>query len=355
MNAIVGLGMILGRTSLDLEQKKYLSDIRASSDALLMIINDILDFSKIEAGKMELVSVNYNLTTLLDGLYSIFLFLCKEKGLSLRFDAAENLPSMLYGDENRVRQVLTNLLSNAVKYTAKGGVTFSIWLEGPDTLRADIVDTGIGISKEAMDKLFQPFERLDIHKNRNISGTGLGLAICYDLCKIMDGELWVASILGEGSTFSIRLPYIPVKDLAPTEVEQVMADFTAPAARILVVDDIDINLTVAEALLGTFGIRPDLAQSGIGALELIANNRYDIIFMDHMMPEMDGIEATRRIRELEGWNREVPIVALTANVVSGIEQIYLNNFMNDYLSKPIDVTSLNLCLRRWLPKELLVE
>ena len=353
MNAIIGMSEMLSRSEMTGEQKKYVTDIRKSSGSLLTIINDILDFSKIEAGKMELVNTSFNLKMLLDNLQSMFSMLCHDKNLNLAVSISENMPDMVFGDETRFRQVLTNILSNALKYTKQGEITFSSQLND-DFLQFSIKDTGMGIRDEDKGKLFKPFEQLDVRKNRNVVGTGLGLAITYNLCRLMGGELWFESTYGEGSTFYINLPYVKT-DRESIEEPAAVSEFTAPEARILVVDDIEINLSVAEALLSTFRIIPDLALSGAEALELVKKNRYDIIFMDHMMPEMNGLDATKRIRELGGWNDEVPIIALTANAIIGVEQMFLSNRMDDFLSKPLNIATLNLCLRKWLPIKLVKE
>jgi signal transduction histidine kinase/CheY-like chemotaxis protein len=352
MNAILGMSEMLNRSCLSPPQQKYLNDIRKSSQALLVIINDILDFSKIEAGKMELVNVNYNLQVMLDNLHSIFTVLCNDKHLEMRYHMDSSIPSVINGDENRLRQILTNLLSNAVKYTKDGWVEFSCSTAGGGMLRFDVRDSGIGIRSEDIGKLFKPFEQLDLRKNRNIVGTGLGLAISYNLCKIMGGSLSLSSVYGEGSTFTIELPYADADDSC-SETAEAVNEFMAPEARILVVDDIEINLSVAEALLGTFGIIPDLALGGAEALSMVQENGYDIIFMDHMMPEMDGLEATRRIRELGGANESVPIIALTANAIQGVKELFLKNRLDDFLPKPLDFTELNRCLRKWLPPSLI--
>ena len=351
MNAIIGMSEMLDRSELSPKQKRYVSDVRQSSGALLSIINDILDFSKIEAGKIELVNTNFNIKMLLDNLNSVFSMLCQEKNLVLRMQVADSLPELLYGDETRIRQILTNLLSNAVKYTNAGTVNFSARVEAGD-LRFDIQDTGAGIRDEDKTRLFKPFEQLDVRKNRNVVGTGLGLAITYNLCQIMGGELWFESVYGQGSTFSIRLPYV-MGDASYNEDVCVVCEFTAPQAKILVVDDIEINLSVVEVLLSTFEITPDLAQSGKAALEMVKNNRYDLIFMDHMMPEMDGLETTRHIRELGGWAAKVPVIALTANVITGAKELFLKHQLDDLLPKPLEISSLNQCLRKWLPLQLL--
>jgi signal transduction histidine kinase len=352
MNAILGLNEILSRTELRPEQNKHLQDIRKSAQSLLAIINDILDFSKIEAGKLEIINANYNLHALTDNLCSMFSVLYKAKNLELVFHVNENLPAMVCGDENRTRQILTNLLSNALKYTSRGRIDFFAWLEEGEnggTLRFDIKDTGIGIKEEDREKLFRPFEQLDTRRNRNVVGTGLGLAICYRLCKLMGGDLRLESEHGKGSTFFTSLPYMPAEETAENESTAGFEEFTASDAKILVVDDIEINLEVCAAMLESFGIVPDLAECGRKAIELAAKNDYDIIFMDHMMPEMDGLETTNHIRSFPGHCATVPIIALTANVIDGAEKMFIEHKFNGLLAKPIDFASLNRCLRQWLP------
>lgn len=357
MNAILGMSEMLSRTKLTPEQEKYLDNIRIYSQSLLAIINDILDFSKIEAGKMELVETDYDLHNLLENINSMFSLMCRNVHLEMLFNPMPNIPQMARGDENRLRQILTNLLSNAVKYTKEGWVQFSVWLDdsGEDPkLRFDVQDTGIGIKEADAEKLFKPFEQLDLRKNRDVEGTGLGLAISYRLCELMGGRLWLESVYGEGSIFSIELPYVPARMDKEIPVE-VTKDFLAPEAKLLVVDDIEINLTVVEAMLSSFGIVPDLTQRGADALEMVQENRYDLIFMDHMMPDMDGVEATRRVRLLDEWNQKVPIIALTANAISGMEQMFMENQFDGFLPKPLDMAALNRCLRRWLSQTLIQE
>jgi signal transduction histidine kinase len=356
MNAILGLNEILSRTELTEIQSKYLRDIRKSAQSLLTIINDILDFSKIEAGKLEIINANYNLLSLLDNLHSMFNILFKGKNLELGFTVESGLPESVYGDENRTRQVLTNLLSNALKYTPEGRVDFRAFLETGDKdhpegmLRFDVKDTGIGIREEDTEKLFKPFEQLDTRKNRNVVGTGLGLAICFRLCQLMGGDLWLKSDYGKGSVFSVALPNIPAGETAGSSEEEDAGDFTAPDAKILVVDDIEINLEVCGAMLAGFGITADLAQSGREAVELAERKYYDLIFMDHMMPEMDGIETTSLIRSLGDRCAVLPIIALTANVIGGAEQMFKEHKFNGLLAKPIEFAALGRCLRQGLPE-----
>jgi signal transduction histidine kinase len=355
MNAIIGMSEMLARSELEEPQRKYLDDIRKASQSLLVIINDILDFSKIEAGKLEIINANYNLRAMLDNLHSIFAMLCQNKNLAFSYSAGDDVPATINGDENRLRQVLTNLLSNSVKYTKEGRVEFFVRMEGEDKLCFDVRDTGIGIREEDRDKLFKPFEQLDLRKNRNVVGTGLGLAISYNLCGLMGGELSLTSVYGEGSVFSVTLPCVAADRTEAEDEEEIVCEFFAPGARVLVVDDIEVNLSVAEALLSAFAIEPTLATSGETALGLARDNCYDLIFMDHMMPGMDGIETTKRIRALGGRSESVPIVALTANAIGGVEEMFLKNRMDGFLPKPLELSRLNLCLRRWLPPALIEE
>jgi len=353
MNAIMGMSEVLYRSKMDESQKKYLSDIRKSSTSLLTIINDILDFSKIEAGKLDIVESNYNLIALLSNLQSLFEPLSNEKNLALRFDIGSDLPKTILGDENRLRQILTNLLSNAVKYTNDGEVSLRAWRDC-SSITFEVKDTGLGILDEDKDRLFTPFEQLDSIRNKNVVGSGLGLPITFSLCALMGGTLWYESEYEKGSTFYVSLPY---KEADPNAIEEVdeYKEFTAEEAKVLVVDDIDINLSVAEALLCAFKILPDMALSGKEAIELASKIKYDIIFMDHMMPKMDGLEATRHIRDLGGWNEKVPIVAFTANAIVGVKGMFLENKLDDFLPKPIEIKSLNQCLRKWLPSEMIKE
>jgi len=353
MNAILGMSTALDRLGLATEHQRYITDIRRASNSLLSIINDVLDFSKIEAGKLDIVGDNYSLVNMLDNLHSMFSVMCKDKHLAMEFKKHESLPEMAKGDENRLRQILVNLLSNAVKYTQKGGVVFTAQLD-EKYLCFEIKDSGRGIRKEDLSKLFTPFEQLDIRKNRNIVGTGLGLAICSNLCRLMDGDISVTSTYGEGSAFTVRIPYVKADETHENEIIEI-SNFIAPTAKILVVDDIETNLTVAEVMLDIFEIVPDTAASGQDAIEMAKQKDYDIIFMDHMMPEMDGLEATLHIRGLGGKNAALPIIALTANAIKGTEQMFLASGMDDVLLKPLEFEELNLCLKKWLPKDTIEE
>ncbi|MDR0929651.1 MAG: response regulator [Oscillospiraceae bacterium] len=344
MNAITGLNDILARTPLNDSQRKYLADIRSAAATLLSIINDILDFSKIEAGKMTIVSAPFRLRGMLEHLYAMYAQTFADKSLYLHIDVADNLPDWAMGDELRVRQVLTNLISNASKYTIRGGAELHAAL---DEARGELVftvrDTGIGVKEENIGRLFLAFERLDKLKNRNIQGTGLGLPISHRFCELMGGSLSVESHYGEGSCFTARLPYVPAEQAEETEAPEELV-FSAPQLRALVVDDIPINLIVAEAMLGVFDIIPDTAKGGVEAIEKALENDYDVIFMDHMMPGIDGMEATRRLREMGGRFADIPIVALTANVVNDAEKTFLASGFTGFLAKPLELKPLAACL-----------
>ena len=354
MNAILGMSEMLSRSKLDTNQAKYLSDIRKSSQSLLTIINDILDFSKVEAGKMEIVNGNYSLRGLLDNLHSMFHHLFDVKHLAFRFVVDPNIPIYAYGDETRLRQIATNLISNALKYTNSGSVDVRVFVNDNNFLCMDIQDTGIGIREEDMARLFAPFEQLDLRKNKNVVGTGLGLAISYNLCKLMGGRLWMESEYGKGSIFHAEVPFAEAAE-GDVEEEESGGEFSAPEARVLVVDDIEINLAVADAMLGLFAIKPDLAPGGAEGVRMAETHPYDIIFMDHMMPEIDGLEATALIRGGTGPNAKAPIVALTANAVSGMEEMFLSKGFDAFVSKPLEFDALTQCLRKWLPPDTITE
>ncbi len=354
MNAIIGVSEMLKATDLNQKQQGHLSNIQKSSRILLNLINDILDFSKIEAGKLDLVVDNFSLPELLVQMESMFSAMFAQKGLTFSRNFAADLPCIVLGDENRVRQVLINVLNNALKYTKEGGAVLRVSRGEKDDVLFAVEDTGVGIAAENMARLFSAFEQLDLVRNKGVVGTGLGLAITRRLCDLMGGDITVESEVGVGSTFTVRLPLPPGVAAANKPAEAKPEAFTAPGARVLVVDDIEINLQVAQFMLESFGVQSDLAQSGQEAIDLAAKGIYDIIMMDHMMPEMDGVEATRIIRLLGGEAGSVPIVALTANAVNGAEDMFLHNGFNGFLSKPMAETALAKCLLAWLPKSKVV-
>ena len=360
MNAVLGIAdILLNDRRLSEDQYRYVSDIKVSSQSLLTIINDILDLSKLESGRMTLTPANFNFRTLLDNICSLAGHLAREKGLEFTFATDEEPPVYLYGDDVRLRQILVNLLSNAVKFTPSGSVTLKV-MTTSDFLFFQVQDTGVGIKDDDLSQIFEPFQQSDATRNRALQGTGLGLSICKNLAELMNGSIGVESEYGRGSTFTVRIPKILgesdvfVAPALPRSEELSPSDMTGPGGRrrlrALIVDDNEINLHVAAGLLESFhGIPSDLASSGRQALDMVTSRDYDYIFMDHMMPEMDGAEATLRIRALGGKYRAVPIIAFTANVIGGTRDKLLASGMNDFLAKPIMQGDLAEVLRKWAP------
>jgi len=354
MNAIIGMAEMALREYISDAAREHIITIKKAGANLLSIINDILDFSKIESGKLEIVPRNYLFSSLINDVVSIIKMRIVDSNLNFVVNIDPNVPNSLFGDETRIRQVLLNILINAVKYTKKGFISFSVNGEiTGDTvlLTIEVADSGIGIKKDDLEKLFDDFVRFDFAVNKGVEGTGLGLAITKNLIKMMNGDISVQSEYGKGSTFTVKLPQ-KIRSheqlFDTTKNDSVVIKFNAPKARILVVDDIDTNLKVAKGLMQPYKIQVDLCSSGIEAIERVKENDYDLVFMDHMMPEMDGIEATKLIRKTHA---NLPIVALTANAVSGTKEMFLSNGFSDFLSKPIDIIKLNSILEKWLPEE----
>jgi signal transduction histidine kinase/CheY-like chemotaxis protein/HPt (histidine-containing phosphotransfer) domain-containing protein len=357
MNAIIGMSELLSLERLNETQKSYVGDIAAAAHSLLAIINDILDLSKIESGKLSLNPVDFNFHSLIDNIKSMFTYMAQNKGIEFRYESVGVIPEYLNGDDVRLRQILTNVCGNAMKFTKEGYVRLKITAHG-DKLLFEVKDTGIGIRKEDMPKLFKAYEQADKHRNRSITGTGLGLAISKTFAEMMKGKIMVESEYGEGTVFTLMIP------LTPGNKENVKSDsveltkkqsISAPDADILVVDDNEFNLKVTSRLLGLYKIDPATASSGREAIDFVRQNDYDIVFMDHMMPEMDGIEATREIRAGGGKYEKLPIIALTANVIVGAKEMFLANGFDGFLSKPIIVSELSEILAEWLPPEKIIE
>ncbi|GBU23492.1 sensor kinase [Fibrobacteria bacterium R8-3-H12] len=353
MNAIIGMAELALREQTSDAAREHIITIKQAGANLLSIINDILDFSKIESGKLGIVPSNYLFSSLIKDVISIIKMRIVGSNLSFVVDIDPNIPNSLFGDETRIRQALLNVLSNAVKYTKKGFISFSASGEiTGDTvlLTIEIADSGIGIKPEDLKKLFGEFVQVDMASHKGVEGTGLGLAITKNLIKMMNGDISVQSEYGKGSTFTIKLPQKIRSDesLDIAKNDSIAIKFSAPKAKILVVDDMGTNLKVAEGLMRPYKMQIDTCLSGIEAIEKIKADNYDLVFMDHMMPEMDGIEATKIIRETHA---NLPIVALTANAVSGTREMFLSNGFNDFLSKPIDIVKLNSILEKWIPKE----
>jgi len=353
MNAIIGMGELLARERLNERQAGYANDIVVSAKSLLNIINDVLDFSKIESGKLELNPIDYDLNALIDNIESMFLYIANSRGLEFKLEYGGNLPDYLYGDDIRLRQVLINICGNAVKFTEKGYVQLKITASN-DSLIFEIKDTGIGLRKEDMTKLFNAFEQVDKSKNRSVVGTGLGLSLSKSFVEMMGGKITVESEYGHGTNFTVVIPYIKGN---PENIKKLVNDnkaaftLSAPDARILVTDDNEFNLKVASGLLGLMDIEAATANSGFKAIELVKQNDYDIVFMDHMMPEMDGVETVRKIRKLGGKYEELTIIALTAYAIGSVSEMFIENGFSDFISKPIDVNKLYEIVERHLPPE----
>jgi signal transduction histidine kinase/DNA-binding NarL/FixJ family response regulator/HPt (histidine-containing phosphotransfer) domain-containing protein len=356
MNAIIGMTDLLLFEQLNKRQTGFVNDIKTSAQSLLSIINDILDLSKIESGKLALNPVNYDFHMLLDNLFSMFSYVTQKKGLEFDYETEGKMPNYLFGDDIRLKQVLTNICGNAVKYTEKGYVKFKVTY-ADDKLTFEIKDSGIGMRKEDLPKLFNNFQRIESDKTRTIVGTGLGLSISKSFVEMMDGKILVDSEYEHGSVFMVIIPAILGKQDEVKSNKGLSEGRTlyAPNAKILVVDDNEFNIKVAEGLLGLFKINVHSAFSGREAINLVQNNEYDMVFMDHMMPEMDGVEATGEIRKLGGKYKQLPIIALTANAVQGVKEMFLSNGFNGFISKPIDMQEMYGILKSWLPPEKIQE
>ncbi len=477
MNAVIGMAEMALREDISPAARGYIRQIKSSGQSLLTIINDILDFSKIESGKMDINEVDYEPMSVINDVVNIIMTRIGNKKVELTLDINPGLPHELHGDNIRIKQVLVNLANNAVKFTSKGNVhiemDFKYVKNNEIMLYVSISDTGSGIKKEDMKKLFKSFQQVDSKRNRNIEGTGLGLAICKQLVSLMGGEIQAESVYGKGSKFTFRIPQkvtntqpsidriqektvaaclvtntfikkemkkdlprfgalyyslsseeelykleeenIPylfveqplftdnVQDFLKnhpdisgivlinfrstrsynipnvrvikkplytlsmagifhgddvysgfSQIEADDFDFTAPEAEILVVDDNSVNLTVVQGLLNPLDMNIETALSGKEAVNKVINKKYDIIFMDHMMPEMDGVETTRVIRRMLGENGQVPIIALTANAVDGTRELFIREGMDDFVTKPIELRIIISKLKKWLPKEKII-
>ncbi len=368
INAVLGMDAMILRECKDEGIREYALNIQNAGQTLLSLVNDILDFSKIESGKMEIIPVEYDFSSMIHDVVNMIMMRAQDKGLKMNLSVDSSLPYKVYGDEVRIRQILTNLLTNAVKYTKEGsmGLKVSGKKDGDDILLHFVVeDTGIGIKPEDIQKLFARFERIEEERNRNIEGTGLGMSITMQLLKLMDSELQVESEYGVGSQFSFKIRQRivcnePIGDLEKRIKSQPIqytydAAFVAPNAHILVVDDNAINRKVFRNLLKQTLVQVDEAENGIECLELVKQNRYDLIFMDHMMPVMDGVETLHNMKKMQEYPcKDTSVIALTANAIQGAKEMYLSEGFNAFLSKPIQPDKLEKMIRDWLPQELLV-
>ncbi|MCR4706167.1 MAG: response regulator [Lachnospiraceae bacterium] len=368
INAILGMDEMILRESRDDTVTKYALSIQSAGRTLLALVNEILDYSKIEAGNMEIVPARYEIASLIRESYNMIALRANKKDLAVYVENDPQIPSVLFGDEVRLRQIFTNILTNAVKYTKEGHVRMSIGFEqtGADEmlLQLSVEDTGIGIKEEDLQQLFGSFKRFDSLKNRNIEGTGLGLAITKKLVDRMNGTIKVESVYGQGTTFHIAIPQ-RIEDQEPMGTFSITSSdsdvvsysyresFRAPNAKILVVDDAEVNLEVMRGLLKKTEMDIDTALCGSECLAKIKEMKYDLIYMDHLMPEMDGIETLQKMQEIgEHPNKETPVVALTANALRGAKETYLSYGFRDFLAKPVQGIDLEKMTMHYLPPEL---
>jgi len=365
INTIIGMNEMILRENQDEKLDEYAKSVHNAGKLLLGLINDILDFSKIEAGKMDIVEVDYHLSKMLTDVINGIRIKAEQKKLLMKVEVEESLPSVLHGDEIRIRQILNNLLSNAVKYTKKGAVTLHVSSKRSGEefiLSISVTDTGMGIRTEDLDKLFSSFQRLEENKNRYIEGTGLGLSITRQLVEMMDGTIEVKSKHGKGSCFTVKIPQRIIDDTAignledayqrdNTDSETAQTKLYAPTAQILVVDDNEMNLAVAEALLKRTGVRLTKARGGNECLTLCRQTKYDLVLMDHMMPKPDGIETLHILRaDKKSLNCDTKVIVLTANAISGMAEMYIGEGFSDYLTKPIVAADLEKMIYKHLPK-----
>lgn len=364
MNAILGMTSFILRESSSNTVNEYAQQIMSASQSLLSIINDILDFSKIEAGRMEIVKEEFQLSTILYNVLSISTPSLKERNLTFTLNADPNIPYNLIGDEHRLQQIIINLVNNAIKFTNSGNITLKLWSEPHKEinrikLHCSVIDTGIGIPEEDTKKIFESFMRADTLHTRNIEGSGLGLPICKRLVEAMQGQIDIESEYGKGTTVSFfiecefngheQLGKIDATGLR-TQLHSFEPTFTAPKLKLLLVDDNLVNLKVAEGILRPYGCSIHSVTSGLEAIEQAKKQVFDIVFMDHMMPIMDGIEAMHKLRALPGY-KHTPIIALTANAISGVKELYFKEGFSDFLSKPIDLIAVDNLLRNFTPQE----
>ena len=369
INAVLGMNEMILRESDDPTILSYSEKVKAAGGTLLELVNDILDISKIEAGKIDIIPVDYDLSKLISDLVNMIAGRAEAKGLELRLDIDRTIPRFLNGDEIRIRQIITNILTNAVKYTEKGSVTFQVKFKRiPDEtekvmLDVAIIDTGIGIKEEDMKKLFSKFERIEEKRNRNIEGTGLGMSITKNLLEMMGSGLNVSSVYGRGSVFGFFLEQDVVAWDEIGDIERSIVEETkhhkkykerliAPDARILVVDDNSMNLDVFRSLLKQTQMNVDTAGSGDEGLLLTDRIAYDVIFLDHMMPQKDGIATLKELKEkTDNPNLDTPVICLTANAIAGAREQYISAGFTDYLTKPIDPKELEAALIKYLPRD----
>lgn len=370
MNAIIGMSQIILKEE-ELPQKiaTQVKEINSAGNNLLGIVNDILDISKIEAGKYEIIKDEYELPSLLNDVGNIIGVRVQDSNSVFEMEIDDTLPMRMVGDEVRIRQVLLNILGNAVKFTPKGSIKLKVfWNKDKDdtAIYFDVSDTGIGIKPEHLQSIFSEFNQVDTRRNRNIQGTGLGLAISKHLVEMMDGKISVESVYGEGSTFHIMIKqeineYKAIGNNISVALQKRRYDsevnnasvsiIERPDAKVLIVDDTRVNLMVAAGIMKRYKMQIDTADSGQKAIEMVQKKKYDIVFMDHMMPGLDGVDTTRMIRKLGPEYEKLVVIALTANVVGEAKQLFIDEGLQDFLAKPIEIKELDAILNKWLPVE----
>ncbi len=369
INTMIGMNEMIIRDAQSAKVRKYATDAKAAANMLLGLVNDILDNSKISAGKLEIYENRYSVTDMLVEVYNMMSVLVSAKSLEFTFDIDPGLPQELVGDDVRIRQILINLMTNAMKYTDKGYIRLHITGEpsgqGSIKLYVKVEDSGVGISNERMDNIFSKFARVEDDRNHHVDGTGLGLNVCVNILRLMGSEMFVESELGVGSIFSFVLEQKLTDNTGrigdfnerlrnSTFAEAATEDFFAPDATVLVVDDNIMNLRVFCGLLEDSKVAVTAVTSGMECLNLVRLHHYDIIFMDHMMPDMDGVETFHRMSELsENKCLDTPVIMLTANVLQGSKESYVSEGFRDFLPKPVHVDQLKDMLRRHLPEELI--
>jgi len=373
INGIMGMNQIISHsvgTASSEEILDYSEKIDRASQNLLAIVNDVLDISKIESGKMEIIPADYELLEIIEDCYHLILPMTAKKDIDFILEIDPEIPSKLYGDEVRVRQIINNYLSNAAKYTKEGQITLNIGYEVLSGHHINLIikvkDTGLGIRKEDVDSVFTRFSRFDELENKNVEGTGIGLNLTQKIVSLMEGEVFVESEYGVGSVFTAIIPQIIVNKDPIGSVESIYEaekqrrdvkeyHFARNDVRILVVDDMDMNREVAKAFLAHMGANVDMASGGIECIDLIHKNHYDIVFLDHMMPNLDGIQTLKIIQSGKHSNLDIPVVALTANAVVGAREMYLENGFKDYLAKPLMEDKLVRLLRKYFTIEEVVK
>jgi len=361
MTGVVGMAELLLCTALNAEQRHYAETIKEAAGSLLGIVNDILDFAKIEAGRLELESVLFDLRVTLRAVTAMLLPQAHAKGLKIYTELAPEVPRWVIGDPGRLRQVLVNVAGNAVKFTERGWVRISAELADGDSgrciVRFRVDDTGIGIAEDQLERIFDEFIQADASTTRRFGGTGLGLSIARRLVELMGGQIGCTSRVGEGSSFWFTVPLTEGSEPLESPAHAPTACFYEGwrRRRVLVVEDNPVNRTIAVRLLAREGCEVDAVESGREAVEACASTEYDLILMDIQMPEMDGYEATRRIRALEGSQRRTPIIAVTASSVEDSRNRCLEAGMDDFLSKPFDADGLRRLLGRWAPARAIAE